>query len=401
MTNFLVLGPGCGGNFWFNGNIAISTGVLNVAQPTTISITVKNTNDVPVRLNDVQATVCAFNTLHSFNSAAILPSLKLTNPLVWDNTFPFPNDLVIPAGGSATVQLPTWTPQAGDIHHFDNVPGAAFENLPKTSLHVCIFANCTGSFPPVMTGAVTDDGALVNWNSAVSGSFCSDTHHGQLNTSLHRLSNQFHMSIPFYAGSAGEREFGKAKVFLREVAFDAPAHGRSDGRDTTLLEISDVILRLASDFGPVHAVIAHSFGVPCVLFALQQQRFARRVVAFSTPATLEGLVEKFAGSLALSPRTVQILRDMLVQRFGEDVWTRFSVQNMARSIGLPALVIHDRDDRDVPWQEGDAVARAWPHARFLRTEGLGHRRILRDPEVIDRVVRFLEPSGARDRAVQK
>jgi len=187
----------------------------------------------------------------------------------------------------------------------------------------------------------------------------------------------------------------------RAVAFDAPAHGRSDGRDTTLLEISDVILRLASDFGPVHAVIAHSFGVPCVLFALQQQRFARRVVAFSTPATLEGLVEKFAGSLALSPRTVQILRDMLVQRFGEDVWTRFSVQNMARSIGLPALVIHDRDDRDVPWQEGDAVARAWPHARFLRTEGLGHRRILRDLEVIDRVVRFLEPSGARDRAVQK
>ncbi len=170
----------------------------------------------------------------------------------------------------------------------------------------------------------------------------------------------------------------------RAVAFDAPAHGRSGGRDTTLLEISDVILRLASDFGPV-----------------QQQRFARRVVAFSTPATLEGLVEKFAGSLALSPRTVQILRDMLVQRFGQDVWTRFSVQNMARSIGLPALVIHDRDDRDVPWQEGEAVARAWPHARFLRTEGLGHRRILRDPEVIDRVVRFLEPSGARDRAVQK
>jgi len=187
----------------------------------------------------------------------------------------------------------------------------------------------------------------------------------------------------------------------RAVAFDAPAHGRSDGRDTTLLEISDVILRLASDFGPVHAVIAHSFGVACVLYALQQRGFAQRVVALSTPATLEGLLEKFSGSLALSPRTVQILRGMLVRRFGEDVWTRFSVQNMARSMGLPALVIHDRDDRDVPWQEGEAVARAWPHARFLRTEGLGHRRILRDPEVIDRVVRFLEPSGARDRAVQK
>jgi hypothetical protein len=33
-------------------------------------------------------------------------------------------------------------------------------------------------------------------------------------------------------------------------------------------------------------------------------------------------------------------------------------------------------------------------ARLLRTSGLGHRRILRDPGVIDRVVAFL--SGDRD-----
>jgi pimeloyl-ACP methyl ester carboxylesterase len=179
----------------------------------------------------------------------------------------------------------------------------------------------------------------------------------------------------------------------RVVAFDAPAHGRSDGRDTAMPEISEAILRLASEFGPVHAVIAHSFGVACVLFTLQQQGFARRVVAFSPPASLEGLMERFSRTLALSPRTVQILRHMLVRRFGEDVWTRFSALNMARSAGLPALVIHDRDDRDVPWREGEAVSRAWPHARFLRTEGLGHRRILRDPEVIDRVVRFLVQEG--------
>ncbi len=175
----------------------------------------------------------------------------------------------------------------------------------------------------------------------------------------------------------------------RVVTFDAPAHGRSDGGDTTLPEISDAILRLVAAFGPVHAAIAHSFGVPCVLFALQQQGFARRVVAFSTPATLDGVMDKFSHRLALSPRTVQILRGMLMRRFGKDMWTRFAAQDMARSVGLPALIIHDRDDRDIPWREGEAVARAWPHARFLRTEGLGHYRILRDPQVIDRVVRFL------------
>jgi pimeloyl-ACP methyl ester carboxylesterase len=195
------------------------------------------------------------------------------------------------------------------------------------------------------------------------------------------------------AAQLGELAEPLVAAGYRVVAFDAPAHGRSDGRDTTMPEISEAILRLVSEFSPVHAVIAHSFGVACVLFALQQRGFAQRVVAFSPPATVEGLMEKFSGTLALSPRTVQILRDMLVQRFGAGMWSRFSAQHMARSARLPALIIHDRDDRDVPWQEGEAVARAWPHARFLRTEGLGHRRILRDPEVIDRAVRFLVQEG--------
>lgn len=220
MTNFLVLGPGCGGNFWVNPNIAVSTGVLNVGQPTTISVTISNTYGDQVRLNGVQVTVCAWNTMHGFNSASILPSLQSSNGLSWDNTFPFPNDVVIPPGGTTTISLPSWTPQASDIHYFDNVLGAAFENITKTSLHACIFANCLGSFPPVQTGQVTDDGALVTWSNAVVGNFCADTHHGQHNISLHRLATQRHITIPFYAGLAGEREVANAKIFLREVAFD-------------------------------------------------------------------------------------------------------------------------------------------------------------------------------------
>jgi hypothetical protein len=220
MSNFLVLGPGCGGNFWVNPNIMISTGIFNVAQPTTISVSISNNSGEQVRVNGVQVTVCAWNTMHGFNSASILPSLQSGNGLSWDNVFPFPNDVVLPPNGTTTISLPSWTPQASDIHHFDNVPGAAFENITKTSLHCCIFANCLGSFPPVNTGAVTDDGALVTWSNAVVGNFCADTHHGQHNISLHRLVNQRRITIPFYAGLAGEREIGSANVFLREIIFD-------------------------------------------------------------------------------------------------------------------------------------------------------------------------------------
>ena len=179
------------------------------------------------------------------------------------------------------------------------------------------------------------------------------------------------------------------------VTFDAPAHGRSSGSETNIKEVSEVILKLARDLAPVHGVVAHSFGLPCVLYAFSQQPFGKRVVGIGAPATLDGLMDKFARQLALSARTVKILRGILERRFGEDVWTRFSAQSMAAHAAVPALIIHDHDDRDVSWHEGEAIANAWPHARFLRTEGLGHRRVLRDRDVIARVVEFIGRSAKR------
>jgi pimeloyl-ACP methyl ester carboxylesterase len=75
--------------------------------------------------------------------------------------------------------------------------------------------------------------------------------------------------------------------------------------------------------------------------------------------------------------------------FGADVWQRFSPEVLARRLDVPGLVIHDQDDRDAPIEGGAAVAQAWPGAQFVRTTGLGHRRILRDPEVIARAAAFI------------
>jgi pimeloyl-ACP methyl ester carboxylesterase len=45
-------------------------------------------------------------------------------------------------------------------------------------------------------------------------------------------------------------------------------------------------------------------------------------------------------------------------------------------------------DPDVPYDHGVEIARAWPGAELVTTSGLGHRAILRDPEVVRRAVDF-------------
>jgi hypothetical protein len=52
-------------------------------------------------------------------------------------------------------------------------------------------------------------------------------------------------------------------------------------------------------------------------------------------------------------------------------------------------VIHDRDDREVGFASGEALARAWRGARLVRTRGLGHRGVLRDAEVVRDAVDFI------------
>lgn len=173
------------------------------------------------------------------------------------------------------------------------------------------------------------------------------------------------------------------------VAFDAPAHGRSAGKATTAFDISAVIAELATAWGPLHAIVAHSFGVLCALHAMQRGVAVKRFVGISPPATLDGLLNKFSTTLALPANAVRALRRRLEVRFGDNIWSQFSAVNIAATMTAPALIVHDREDREIAWQEGAAIATAWPGAELQLTQGLGHARLLRDCRVVTMTTDFI------------
>lgn len=175
----------------------------------------------------------------------------------------------------------------------------------------------------------------------------------------------------------------------RVLSFDAPAHGQSPGRQTTIFEIATVMQALTEQCGPIHAIIAHSFAVPCTLLALQQGMALEKVVGISPPASLEGLIDKFSTALHIPPIVDTHLRKRILQRFGKRTWTCLSPLHIAEHITTPALIIHDKDDIDVSWEEGQKIAAHWPGTQFILTNGLGHRRILRANKVIQQAVAFI------------
>lgn len=175
----------------------------------------------------------------------------------------------------------------------------------------------------------------------------------------------------------------------RVISFDAPAHGKSSGKQTNLYQVADVILGLQQRYGEFDSIITHSFGGPCTAVALHRGLKASRIINISPPASTKGLVEKFIRILNIPEKAGQDMMARIEAEFGENIWQQISMKNTVKGLDIPAMVIHDEIDTDVPWQEGQMVAQAWNDARFIKTSGLGHRRILRDADVIHSTVAFI------------
>ncbi|MBK6780774.1 MAG: alpha/beta fold hydrolase [Gemmatimonadetes bacterium] len=172
------------------------------------------------------------------------------------------------------------------------------------------------------------------------------------------------------------------------VAYDGPAHGRSPGQHTSLPEYAAALLEVAAQLGPLHAAVGHSLGGGAIAVALARGLALQRAVLIAPFAAPPEFFDQFADHVALPPKARERLRTNLERRYKLKYGDLY-VPHLVREFTVPALVIHDRDDLDIPLRDGKAVAEAWPGATFVRTEGLGHHAIMRDAGVMDRVTGFI------------
>lgn len=175
----------------------------------------------------------------------------------------------------------------------------------------------------------------------------------------------------------------------RVVAFDAPGHGRTPGTSSSIFRIIDALQSITQAVGPFNAIVTHSFGAMVIAKALNATLTTDRVVCISPPAEMEFLLDSFSNTLQIPSGTREVLVELLEKEYGNDIWERLSAENNVANLSIPALIIHDENDQDVPWQQGKHLADAWPDAQWMLTRGLGHTRILRHEQTVQAVVDFL------------
>jgi hypothetical protein len=187
------------------------------------------------------------------------------------------------------------------------------------------------------------------------------------------------------AGDFAELAEALAGAGFRAIALDAPGHGEADGDSANVALFAQTLMAAVQALGAAHGIVGHSMGAASASLALTQGLGTRRL-AFVAPEPDPGAYVDALGELG-GPRVREHMRGEMTRRVGlapEDV-------SLEATLGeVRPLVIHDLRDRQVPFGR---VVRQFPS--LLRTDGLGHRRILSDPAVIEAVTSFLSSGNER------
>lgn len=184
------------------------------------------------------------------------------------------------------------------------------------------------------------------------------------------------------------------------VTFDALSHGASDpgelgARRTTIPEMARALAAVVKEHGQPHAVIAHSAGASATFYALRGGLRPGKLVFLAPMAQPTDLTKVFAATLGFGERIRTGMTERVARTAGAP-WDDFDIPTQVTRITPPPLLtVHDPADRETRYADSVALAKVWPDAELVMAKGLGHWRILRDPDTIARAVDFVTTAESR------
>jgi pimeloyl-ACP methyl ester carboxylesterase len=175
------------------------------------------------------------------------------------------------------------------------------------------------------------------------------------------------------------------------LAFDAPAHGRSSGKQINAPLYKKMIQEIHRLYGPVQSYLAHSFGGLALCLALEEINHTNDYrVALVAPATeTSTAIDTFFKFLQIDPLVRTEFERIIIKRSGvSSEW--FSIKRAMKHIRAGVIWFHDKEDDITPLNDVLKVKdENYPNVEFVFTTGLGHRRIYRDNKVVKSIVEFL------------
>lgn len=171
------------------------------------------------------------------------------------------------------------------------------------------------------------------------------------------------------------------------IALDAPAHGRSDGKQFNAVLYSEFIKEAVLKYQP-EVLIGHSVGGMASVFSmhLHQLPSITKMVLLGAPAHFYGVFNRYKEMMGYNTKISKGLDKIVLERFGKPV-SYFSTADFCKTIKAQGLVIHDKKDRIIPYEDGQLIANRYKNSEFITTTGFGHG--LKDVSLTPKIIEFI------------
>lgn len=170
------------------------------------------------------------------------------------------------------------------------------------------------------------------------------------------------------------------KAGYRVIAIDAPLHGKSGGNEAHPLAFARAILSATTEFGSFEGVIGHSMGGAAISIAMELGAKFERSVLISSPSCMYDVLKAFSQFMGLSETCQRRFIRTVESKVGRPS-KELDVGRIFAELQPEALLVHADNDREIPHRAMQTIAGQHPSVRTLTANGLGHRKILRDPNI--------------------
>jgi len=179
------------------------------------------------------------------------------------------------------------------------------------------------------------------------------------------------------------------KLGYSTISFDAPAHGKSKGNSTIMVEFIASIIELEIQFGPFEFAIGHSLGGMAILNAIRQKLKIKKAIIIGSGDIIQDIIDDFIKKLKLKPQIGMKLKDYFEKKYDVKM-DYYSASNAAKEVIIPVLILHDENDVDVNVKAAYHIEENLKNSELMITKNLGHRKILGNTEVIKRIIEFIK-----------
>lgn len=176
------------------------------------------------------------------------------------------------------------------------------------------------------------------------------------------------------------------------VSFDAPAHGKSPGKLAIMTDFIETILEIDKNFGPFEAAVGHSLGGMTLLNSVKKGLAINHLAIIGSGDIVSDILYDFVAKLELKPIISTKLGLYFEKKYGIEM-DSYSGYKSAVDISIPVLVVHDKNDPEVPVSAGINIHKYLKNGELYLTEGLGHRKILGNHLVIEKVINFIKTAN--------